>query len=99
LTIQRKLKTANENTSKSKFFNKLLIAAIDRGVGALKETRLSRARESWFSRGDKYVTLRYETTWERTKGEERFIFVIRQGQATLDSYKVTAPYPTFPPLP
>lgn len=76
-----------------------LIAAIDRGVGALKETRLSRARESWFSRGDKYVTLRYETTWERTKGEERFIVVIRQGQATLDSYKVTAPYPTFPPLP
>jgi hypothetical protein len=76
-----------------------LMAAIERGVGALKKTRLSRARESWFSRQDKYVTLTYQTTWDRTKGEERFIFVIRQGQATLDSYKVTAPYPTLLSLP
>jgi hypothetical protein len=76
-----------------------LMAAIERGVGALKETRLNRAQESWFSRRDKYVTLTYQTTWDRTKGEERFIFVIRQGQATLDSYKVIAPYPTLLSLP
>jgi|HubBroStandDraft_5_1064220.scaffolds.fasta_scaffold914792_1 hypothetical protein len=70
-----------------------VMAATDRGVGPLKETKLSRARESWFSRRSKYVTLDYETIWARTKGEEKFTFLIREGQASLDSYHVYAPYP------
>jgi hypothetical protein len=68
-----------------------LMAAIGRGVGPLKHARLSRARESWLSRRDKFVTLDYETTWTKSKGEEKFIFVIRQGRASLDSYDITAP--------
>ena len=72
-----------------------LVAAIDRAGGTLKQARLSRARESWFSHRDKYVTLDYETTWARTKGEEKFIFHIRQGHANLDTYKVYAPYPAL----
>jgi hypothetical protein len=70
-----------------------LMAAIERGTGPMKQTRLGRARESWFSRPDKYVTLNYETTWARTKGAEKFVFVIRQEHGALNSYLVSAPYP------
>jgi hypothetical protein len=70
-----------------------VMAAVDRGVGTLKVTRLSRARESLFPGTNKYVTLEYETTWTRTKGEEKFTFLINQGRAVLDTYYVYAPYP------
>jgi hypothetical protein len=86
-----------QKRDKESFAN--LMAAIERGTGPHKQTRLSRARESWFSRPDKYVTLNYETTWARTKGEEKFVFLIRQGHATLNSYLVSAPYPSVLSLP
>lgn len=63
-------------------------------LGAVQQTRITRARESWFSGHEKYVTLDYKTTWERAEGEERFVFVLREGRPLLQSYHIsTASYP------
>lgn len=62
-------------------------------LGPVKETHVSRARESWVSR-DKRVTLLYTTTWARENGSEKFVFVIRNGEPRLDSYVITAPFPS-----
>jgi hypothetical protein len=73
-----------------------LMVSFQHALGPVRQTRLSRANESWLFSKEKYVTLRYKTTWEKDEGEERFVFVIRDGQAILNSYVIGASLPYGP---
>jgi hypothetical protein len=70
-----------------------LMASFQRSLGPVQQTRLTRARESWFFSKEKYVTLQYKTTWAKDEGNERFVFVIRDGQPILNSYVISANLP------
>jgi hypothetical protein len=72
-----------------------LMAAFQKALGPPQYTQLTRARESWFWSKDKHVTLPYKTTWARSEGTESFDFLIRDGQPVLDSYVITADYPSL----
>lgn len=72
-----------------------LMAAFQKALGPPQDARLTRARESWFWSKDKHVTLRYKTTWAKGEGAENFVFLIRDGRAILDSYVITADYPSL----
>jgi len=72
-----------------------LTAAFQKALGSPQQTRLTRARESWFWSKDKHVTLRYETKWAKGDGAESFVFLIRDGRPILDSYVITADYPSL----
>jgi hypothetical protein len=72
-----------------------LMAAFRTALGPPQYTQLARTRESWFWSKDRYVTLRYKTTWARSAGAESFVFLIRDGQPILDSYVITADYPSL----
>jgi hypothetical protein len=70
-----------------------LMAAFQKALGPPQNTRLTRARESWFWSKDKHVTLCYKTTWAKGEGAESFVFLIRDGRPILDSYVITEDYP------
>ena len=70
-----------------------LLGSFGRSLGPVQSAQLRRARESLFSR-KKYVTLHYRTQWAKEDGEEKFVFLIRDGRAILDSYVISTPgYP------
>jgi hypothetical protein len=72
-----------------------LMTAFQNALGPSQDTRLTRARESWFWSKDKHVSLRYKTTWAKGEGAESFVFLVRDGRPILDSYVITADYPSL----